>query len=128
MTIHFVKLIEFCHCFTSNHQFVSIWVASNKAWACKNFDVVIVWKLDRFARNRYDSAMYKAKLKKNGVQVMSAMEAIPDTPEGVMLEAMIEGMAEYYSLDLALKVRRGLRTAREKGEFILNIQKDHIGL
>ena len=86
--------------------------------AHKNFDVVIVWKLDRFARNRYDSAMYKAKLKKNGVQVMSAMEAIPDTPEGVMLEAMIEGMAEYYSLDLALKVRRGMRTAREKGEFM----------
>ena len=42
------------------------------------FDVIIVWKLDRFARNRYDSAIYKSKLKKNGVRVLSAKENISD--------------------------------------------------
>ena len=47
------------------------------------FDVILVWKLDRFARNRYDSAIYKHKLKNNGVRVMSVMENITDSPEGV---------------------------------------------
>ena len=51
------------------------------------FDVVIVWKLDRFARNRYDSARYKAALKKNGVKLVSAMETISDGPEGIILES-----------------------------------------
>lgn len=55
------------------------------------FDYVIVYKLDRFARNRYDSAINKALLKKNGVKVLSACEQITDTPEGIILEAMIEG-------------------------------------
>ena len=49
------------------------------------FNTVIVWKLDRFARNRYDSAHYKAKLRKNGVKLISAMEPIPDTPEGILM-------------------------------------------
>ena len=44
---------------------------------------VVVYKLDRFARNRYDSATYKAKLKKNGVRVISATENLSDNPEGV---------------------------------------------
>ena len=65
------------------------------------FDFVLVYKLDRFARNRYDSAMNKALLKKNGVRVLSACEHITDSPEGIILEAMIEGYAEYYSADLA---------------------------
>lgn len=72
------------------------------------FDTVIVWKLDRFARNRYDSAHYKATLRKNGVKVVSATEIISDTAEGVLLESLLEGMAEYYSADLAEKVIRGL--------------------
>lgn len=72
------------------------------------FDTVIVWKLDRFARNRYDSAHYKAILRKNGVKVISATEIISDTAEGVLLESLLEGMAEYYSADLAEKVLRGL--------------------
>ena len=55
------------------------------------FDVVLVWKLDRFARNRYDSARYKNLLKKNGVKVLSACEQITDSPEGIILESMIEG-------------------------------------
>lgn len=76
--------------------------------AKKNFDVVIVWKLDRFSRNRYDSAKYKAMLKKNNVRVISATEAISEGAEGIILEAVLEGMAEYYSADLAEKVSRGM--------------------
>ena len=74
----------------------------------KLFDMIIVWKLDRFARNRYDSARYKAQLKKNGVKVVSATETISDGAEGILLESMLEGMAEYYSADLAEKVVRGM--------------------
>lgn len=69
---------------------------------------VIVYKLDRFARNRYDAATYKAKLKKNGVRVISATENISDNPEGVILEAVLEGMAEFYSKELSQKVTRGM--------------------
>ena len=75
----------------------------------KGLDVVIVWKLDRFARNRFDSAHYKATLKKNGVKVVSATEAISKGSEGVLLETMLEGMAEYYSVELAEKVNRGMK-------------------
>ena len=71
------------------------------------FDVVIVWKLDRFARNRYDSAHYKAQLRKYGVKVLSATENISEGPEGIILESMLEGMAEYYSAELSEKIQRG---------------------
>ncbi len=71
------------------------------------FDAVIVWKLDRFARNRYDSAHYKAQLRKYGVKVLSATENISEGPEGIILESMLEGMAEYYSAELSEKVIRG---------------------
>src|SRR5699024_10698711 len=71
------------------------------------FDVVVVWKLDRFARNRCGSAHYKAVLKKNSVRVVSAKENIADGPEGIILESMLEGMAEYYSAELSVKVIRG---------------------
>lgn len=74
----------------------------------KLFDMIIVWKLDRFARNRYDSARYKAQLKKNGVKVVSATEIISDGAEGIILESMLEGFAEYYSVDLSEKVVRGM--------------------
>ena len=73
----------------------------------KLFDIVLVWKLDRFARNRYDSARYKTQLKKNGVKLMSATEIISEGPEGIILESVLEGYAEYYSADLAEKVVRG---------------------
>jgi len=71
------------------------------------FDMVLVWKLDRFARNRYDSAHYKSILKKNGVRVVSATEHITEGPEGIILESMLEGMAEYYSAELSEKIHRG---------------------
>jgi len=71
------------------------------------FDVVIVWKLDRFARNRYDSAHYKALLRKNGVKVVSATEPISEDSTGILLESLLEGYAEFYSAELAEKVKRG---------------------
>lgn len=74
----------------------------------KLFDMIIVWKLDRFARNRYDSARYKAQLKRNGIKVVSATEVISDGAEGIILESMLEGFAEYYSVDLSEKVVRGM--------------------
>lgn len=69
---------------------------------------IVVYKLDRFARNRYDSATYKARLKKNGVRVISATENISDNPEGVLLESVLEGMAEFYSKELSQKIKRGM--------------------
>ena len=79
------------------------------------FDMIIVWKLDRFARNRYDSAHYKAVLRRNGVKVVSATENISYGPEGIILESMLEGMAEYYSAELAQKINRGLTENALKG-------------
>lgn len=84
----------------------------------KTFDRVLVWKLDRFARNRYDSAIYKYKLKQFGVKVISVMENIGDSPEAVILEAVLEATAEYYSLDLAAKINRGMRESAAKGLFV----------
>ena len=80
------------------------------------FDVVLVWKLDRFARSRYDSAHYKAALKKNGIKVVSATEHIAEGPEGIILESMLEGMAEYYSAELSEKIHRGQRENALKGK------------
>ena len=76
--------------------------------ASHQFDVVIVWKLDRFCRNRYDSAHNKMLLKKNNVKVVSATEAISEGAEGIILESMLEGIAEYYSAELSEKVIRGM--------------------
>lgn len=71
------------------------------------FSFVIVHKLDRFSRDRYDSANYKRKLKQNGVRVLSVLENLDDTPESIILESMLEGMAEYYSANLAREVQKG---------------------
>ncbi|MBO5863503.1 MAG: recombinase family protein [Paludibacteraceae bacterium] len=71
------------------------------------FKAVVCWKMDRFARNRYDSAMYKYKLKKNGVRIFYAKESIPEGPEGIILESVMEGYAEYYSENLSQNVKRG---------------------
>ena len=74
-----------------------------------NFDILLVHKLDRFARNRYDSAVYKRELKKNGVLVYSVLENLDDSPESIMMEAVLEGMSEYYSQNLAREVMKGMR-------------------
>lgn len=75
----------------------------------QQFEAVIMYTLDRFARNRYDSAIYKARLKKNGVKVFYAKQPMPDTPEGIILESVLEGYAEYYSENLARNIKRGIR-------------------
>ena len=82
------------------------------------FQYVLVYKLDRFARNRYDSAIYKVQLKKNGVKVISCMENIGDNPESIILEAVLEASAEYYSIDLSQKVKRGQLESAKKGKFL----------
>ena len=76
----------------------------------RDFQNIIVYKIDRFSRNKYETAKYKKILKDNGVKLLSAMENIPDTPEGIILESLLEGMAEYYSAELAQKVKRGQGT------------------
>ena len=80
------------------------------------FDVVLVYKFDRFSRDRYDSAHYKRILKKNGVRVMSVKENISDGPEGIILESMLEGYAEYYSAELSEKIHRGQKENALKGK------------
>lgn len=72
------------------------------------FEYIIVHKLDRFARNRYDSAFYKRDLRNNGVKIISVLEHLDDSPESIILESVLEGMAEYYSMNLAREVRKGM--------------------
>ena len=86
--------------------------ASKRLW-----DYVLVYKLDRFSRNKYEMAIHRKALKDNGIKILSAMENIPDSPEGIILESMLEGMAEYYSAELSQKIRRGLKESRLKGQF-----------
>lgn len=84
----------------------------------KAFDCVIVWKIDRLGRNREELAISKARLKRCGVHVHYAMEHIPDGPEGIILESLMEGLAEYYSAELAQKVSRGMRESILSGKMI----------
>ena len=81
----------------------------------REWNYVLVFKLDRFSRNKYEMAMHKKTLKDNGTKVISATEFIPDTPEGIIFESMLEGYAEYYSAELSQKVRRGINESRLKG-------------
>ncbi len=83
----------------------------------KGFQFVVVYQLDRFARNRYDSATYKAKLKKNGVRVLSAKENITDDASGILIEGVLESMAEYYSAELSQKIKRGIAISASKCKF-----------
>lgn len=86
--------------------------SDKRAW-----DYVLVYKLDRFSRDKYETAIHKRKLKDNGIKLLSAMENIPDTPEGIILESLLEGMAMYYSAELSQKIRRGMRENRIKGNY-----------
>lgn len=79
---------------------------------------LILWKLDRMGRNREELAFNKHKCKKAGVKIVYVAETIPDTPEGVILESVMEGMAEYYSLQLSSNIRRGQRNAAAKCQVI----------
>ena len=81
------------------------------------FNGIVVYQLDRFSRSREDSAHYKHKLKKNGVKVISVREHISEDASGIIIESVLEGMAEYYSAELSQKVKRNLKLNAEKGLF-----------
>lgn len=83
----------------------------------KNFTVIIVWKVDRFGRNREEIALNKYRARKNGVRVEYVAENITDGPEGVILESVLEGFAEYYSKQLAQNVKRGIANVASKGGY-----------
>ena len=84
----------------------------------KEFEQILVYKLDRFSRNKYDNVVYKHKLAQYGVKVVSATEIINDTPEGALMEGLLEMFAEIYSKDLSQKVKRGIKESILKGNFI----------
>lgn len=92
------------------------------------FDTLLLYTIDRFARNRYDSAMYKAKLKKNGVKLIYVKQPISQEPEGIILESVLEGYAEYYSENLSRSVKRGLKEnalqLKASGSMPLGYQRD----
>ena len=84
----------------------------------KKFDVILVHKFDRFARSREDSVVYKSLLKKEcGIRVVSITESIEDDKFSVILEAMLEAMAEYYSLNLADEVKKGMTEKANRGQY-----------
>lgn len=121
------------YCKQHNYQISSVYV-DRAASAAKNtekrtefmkmiadsekhrWEYVLVWKLDRFARNRNDSAIFKMRLKRNGVKVISVTENISDNPEGIILESVLEGMAEFYSAELSQKITRGMRESALKSQ------------
>ena len=80
------------------------------------FDALIVWKTDRIGRNKEEIALNKYHLKKNSVKIHYIAEMIPDTPEGIILESVIEGMAAYYSEQLSQNMRRGQRVSASKAQ------------
>lgn len=80
-----------------------------------SFDLVIVHKLDRFSRDRYDFAVYRKLLKDSGVALRSVIERIDDSPESIILEGMLESMAEYYSKNLSRETMKGLRARARQG-------------
>lgn len=79
-----------------------------------HWDYIVVYTLDRFSRNRYDSAVNKRTLKNYGIKVLSAMENISDDPTGILMESMLEGLAEYYSAELSRKIKRGMEDNASK--------------
>ena len=76
--------------------------------AKKAYEAILVYKTDRFARNRFDAVIYKKKLKGYGIRVLSAKEPIPDGPGGILLESFYESAAEMFSVNLSENVKRGM--------------------
>ena len=82
----------------------------------KPFDVILVWKYSRFARNREDSVVYKSMLRKElNIDVISISEDVGDDKMSILFEAMIEAMDEYYSINLAEEVKRGMTEKAKRG-------------
>lgn len=85
----------------------------------KLFDVILVWKFSRFARNREDSVVYKSMLKKKfNISVVSVSEHLSDDPTSILIEALLEAMDEYYSINLAQEVKRGMNEKFLRGGII----------
>lgn len=82
----------------------------------REWQYVLLYKLDRFSRNKFESVIHKKTLKDNGVTILSAMENLTDTPEGRMMETILEGFNQYYSEELTQKVNRGLKESWYKGK------------
>ncbi len=87
----------------------------------KPFELILVWKYSRFARNRQDSILFKAMLRKNGVRVVSISEPSEDTPTGKLLEAVIESLDEFYSANLGEEVTRGMRESASRGFYVASL-------
>ena len=86
----------------------------------KPFDVILVWKLSRFARNREDSIVYKSMLKKDcGIDVVSVSEPVGTDKTSILIEALLEAMDEYYSVNLAEEVRRGMSEKISRGGIVV---------
>lgn len=81
------------------------------------FDVILVWKFSRFARNQEESIVYKSLLKKNHVEVVSISEPLIDGPFGSLIERIIEWMDEYYSIRLSGEVLRGMTEKALRGGY-----------
>lgn len=81
----------------------------------KQWQYVLVYKLDRFSHNKFESVIHKKTLRDNGVAILSAMENLTDTPEGRMMETVLEGFNQYFSEELTQKVNRGLKESWRKG-------------
>lgn len=86
--------------------------------AKKQFDVIITWKVDRIGRNREEIAFNKHTCKKHGIRIEYVKESIPDGPEGVILESVLEGVAEYYSLQMSQNIGRGMLASAQKQQYI----------
>lgn len=85
----------------------------------KPFDAILLWKFSRFARNREDSIVYKSMLRKQcGIDVISISENLGDDKMSVLIEALIEAMDEYYSINLSEEVKRGMTEKASRGEAV----------
>ena len=81
------------------------------------FDLILIHKTDRFARNREDAIVYKSLLRREcGVEVVSVAEQFEDSPTGKLLEGIMEVMAEFYSLNLSQEVKKGMREVAGQGK------------
>lgn len=126
------RQLEICHKFAEDNDYEVIAEYCDRAHTGKNdqrpafqkmltdakskqFEAVLVWKFDRFARNRYDSAIYKGLLASYKIRVRSATEPIPEGSSGILIEGMIDNYSEFYSAELAEKVAKGMRQNAEKG-------------
>lgn len=91
-----------------------------------DFKTVIVHKLDRFSRSRIDSAVSKKILKDNGVNLVSVLEHLDDSPESIILESVLEGMSEYYSKNLSRETKKGMKVAGSKGRILGTIPYGYV--